>query len=77
MCLDSLVVTVDDDDARGDLARLRVPLAATVAHCETVCLRLRALHGTGDLDDYLDFHFQQEKRRNHDSRNQQSQELAA
>ncbi|MGH3287061.1 MAG: ISKra4 family transposase, partial [Streptosporangiaceae bacterium] len=40
-------------------------------------LRLRALHGTGDLDDYLDFHFQQEKRRNHDNRYQQSQELAA
>ncbi len=40
-------------------------------------LKLRALHGTGDLDDYLDFHFQQEKQRNHDSRYQQSQELAA
>ena len=40
-------------------------------------LRLRALHGTGDLDAYLDYHFQQEKHRNHDSRYQQAQELAA
>ena len=40
-------------------------------------LKLRALHGTGDLDDYLDFHFQQEKQRNHNSRYQQDQELAA
>ena len=31
-------------------------------------LKLRALHGTGDLGDYLDYHFQQEKHRNHDSR---------
>ena len=37
-------------------------------------LKLRALHGTGDLGDY---HFQQEKHRNHDSRYQQAQELAA
>ena len=36
-------------------------------------LRLRALHGTGDLGDYLDYHFQQEKHRNHDSRYQQAQ----
>jgi len=27
LCLDSLLVAVDDDGARGDLARLRVPLA--------------------------------------------------
>lgn len=40
-------------------------------------LKLRALHGTGDLSDYLDYHFQQEKHRNHDSRYQQAQELAA
>jgi hypothetical protein len=40
-------------------------------------LKLRALHGTGDLGDYLDYHFQQEKHRNHDSRYQQAQELAA
>ena len=40
-------------------------------------LKLRALHGTGDLGDYLDSHFQQEKHRNHDSRYQQPQELAA
>ena len=39
--------------------------------------QLRALHGTGDLGDYLDYHFQQEKHRNHDSRYQQAQELAA
>ena len=40
-------------------------------------LKLRALHGTGDLGDYLNYHFQQEKHRNHDSRYQQAQELAA
>lgn len=28
-------------------------------------LRLRALHVSGDLDNYLGFHFQQELRRNH------------
>ncbi len=40
-------------------------------------LRLRALRGNGDLDDYLDYHFQQEKHRNHDSRYQQTCDLAA
>ncbi len=40
-------------------------------------LKLRALHGTGDLGDYLGYHFQQEKHRNHDSRYQQAHELAA
>lgn len=40
-------------------------------------LKLRALHGTGDLGDYLDYHFQQEKHRNHDSHYQHAQELAA
>jgi hypothetical protein len=40
-------------------------------------LKLRALHGTGDLGHYLDYHFQQEKHRNHDSRYQQACELAA
>jgi len=40
-------------------------------------LKLRALHGTGDLGDYLDYHFQQEQHRNHDSRYQHAQELAA
>lgn len=40
-------------------------------------LKLRALAGTGDLDDYLTFHFQQEKRRNHDVRYQPDCELAA
>ena len=39
-------------------------------------LKLRALHGTGDLGDYLDYRFQQEKHRNHDSRYQHAQELA-
>ena len=28
-------------------------------------LRLRALHCSGDLEQYLDFHFQQEKLRNY------------
>ena len=40
-------------------------------------LRLRALRGNGDLDDYLGYHFQQEKHRNHDSRYQQACDLAA
>jgi hypothetical protein len=40
-------------------------------------LKLRALRGNGDLDDYLDYHFQQEKHRNHDSRCQQTCDLAA
>ncbi len=40
-------------------------------------LKLRAMHGTGDLGDYLGYHFQQEKHRNHDSRYQQAHELAA
>jgi hypothetical protein len=40
-------------------------------------LRLRALHGAGDLDDYLDYHFQQEKHRNHDSHYQHDHTLAA
>jgi hypothetical protein len=40
-------------------------------------LRLRALRGNGDLDDYLGYHFQQEKHRNHDSRYQQTYDLAA
>ena len=40
-------------------------------------LRLRALRGNGDLDDYLGYHFQQEKHRNHDSRYQQAYDLAA
>lgn len=40
-------------------------------------LKLRALAGTGDLDDYLTFHLQQEKRRNRDVRYQPDCELAA
>jgi hypothetical protein len=31
-------------------------------------LKLRALIGNGDFDDYFAFHLRQEKRRNHDSR---------
>jgi hypothetical protein len=30
-------------------------------------LKLRALHGNGDFDDYYTYHLQQEKHRNHDS----------
>jgi hypothetical protein len=41
-------------------------------------LKLRALDGNGDLDDYLAFHFRQEKHRNHDSHYQQQHcDLAA
>jgi hypothetical protein len=34
-------------------------------------LRLRALVGNGDFDDYFTFHMQQEQHRNHDSHYQQ------
>jgi len=40
-------------------------------------LRLRALAGNGDFDDYFTFRREQEKRRNHDSRYQQPQARAA
>ena len=40
-------------------------------------LRLRALAGNGDFDDYFTFHREQEKRRNHDNRYQQPQTRAA
>jgi len=40
-------------------------------------LKLRALAGNGDLDDYFDFHLRQQKQRDHDSRYQQAQALAA
>ena len=40
-------------------------------------LKLRALAGNGDLNDYLAFHFQQERHRNHDSRYRSSAALAA
>ncbi len=36
-------------------------------------LKLRALVGNGDFDDYFAFHLKQEKQRNHDSRYQQPQ----
>lgn len=41
LCLDSLLVAVDDDDARSDLARLRVPLAGAVTEF------LRSLQAAG------------------------------
>ena len=40
-------------------------------------LKLRALAGNGDFDEYFDFHLKQEKLRNHDSRYQQPQPRAA
>jgi hypothetical protein len=40
-------------------------------------LKLRALEGNGDFDAYFDYHLKQEKLRNHDSRYQQPQALAA
>jgi hypothetical protein len=40
-------------------------------------LKLRALAGNGDFDDYFDFHLRQQKQRDHDSRYQQAQALAA
>jgi hypothetical protein len=40
-------------------------------------LRLRALTGNGDFDEYFTFHREQEKLRNHDSRYQQPQTQAA
>lgn len=40
-------------------------------------LKIRALVGNGDFDEYFDFHLKQEKLRNHDSRYQQPQPAAA
>ncbi len=40
-------------------------------------LKIRALAGNGDFDEYFDFHLKQEKLRNHDSRYQQPQPAAA
>jgi hypothetical protein len=40
-------------------------------------LKLRALAGNGDFDDYFDFHLRQQKQRDHHSRYQQDQALAA
>jgi len=40
-------------------------------------LRLRALEGNGDFDDYFTFHQQQEKKRNHDRRYRQPESAAA
>jgi len=40
-------------------------------------LKLRALEGNGDFDAYFDYHLKQEKLRNHDSRYQQPQAIAA
>jgi hypothetical protein len=40
-------------------------------------LKLRAMAGNGDFDDYFAFHLKQEKQRNHDSRYQQTGPQAA
>jgi hypothetical protein len=40
-------------------------------------LKLRALVGNGDFDDYFTFHLKQERQRNHDSRYSQPEPLAA
>ncbi len=40
-------------------------------------LKLRALAGNGDFDEYFDFHLRQQKQRDHDSRYQQLQPAAA
>jgi hypothetical protein len=40
-------------------------------------LKLRALAGNGDFDDYFAYHLKEEKRRNHDSRYRQPQTQAA
>jgi hypothetical protein len=40
-------------------------------------LRLRAIEGNGDFDDYFSYHLRQQKRRDHDSRYQQPQPAAA
>ena len=42
----------------------------TLDNAEAV-LKLRALAGNGDFDDYFTYHQQQEKRRNHDNHYQQ------
>jgi hypothetical protein len=40
-------------------------------------LRLRALDGNGDFDEYFGFHLRQQKQRDHDSRYQQPSPAAA
>ena len=40
-------------------------------------LKLRALEGNGDFDDYYDYHLRQQKQRDHGSRYQQPQPAAA
>jgi len=47
LCLDSLLVAVDDDGARGDLARLRVPLAGGLTETGDVFEPYRLVDGGG------------------------------
>ena len=47
LCLDSLLVAVADDDARDDLARLRVPLAGALAETGDVFEPYRLIDGGG------------------------------
>jgi site-specific recombinase XerD len=47
LCLDSLLVAVDDDDAKGDLARLRVPLAGAVTETGDPFEPYRLVDGDG------------------------------
>jgi hypothetical protein len=58
---------------------VRVPGQGRCWVCNTRkgILKLRALAGNGDFDDYFDFHLRQQKQRDHDSRYQQAQALAA
>ncbi len=47
LCLDSLLVAVDDDDAQGDLARLRVPPSGALTQTGDVFEPFRLIDGGG------------------------------
>jgi hypothetical protein len=48
LCLDSLLVAVDDDDAKGDLARLRVPSAGALTETGNPFEPFRLVDGGGE-----------------------------
>ena len=50
--------------------RMEVTGARRSLHSAEAVLKLRALAGNGDFDDYFTYHLQQEKRRNHDNHDQ-------
>jgi len=62
---------------QGLLKRTEVTGARWSLDGAEAVLKLRALEGNGDFDNYFGFHLRQQKQRDHDSRYQQSQPAAA